>query len=215
MNNEIKKSLQNRNSEIVELIQHLEKQEKNTYSSNPSFATEKAAVFLLLYNEIEGIVFLLFEFLFDNISINVNCFSKLKNNLQNQYRKYNDKLKIKKTEYELLHLDFETYIRDVHIFSGNLDARLIRCLLKDWGIMENFHFANEEKLKDIKDYRNSLAHGERAFKEVGRNYSIQDINCFCVCVYEYLLKLEIIFSNFIEKREYLNEKNLFCNCCTF
>ena len=204
MNNEVYDFLQNRNCEIVELIEHLEKQEEVPYSLNPSFATEKASVFLLLYNEIEGIVYLLFELLFDSISISVDSFSKLKKNLQGQYSKYNDKLKIKISEYDLLHLDFKTYLNNVHIFSGNLDARLIRNLLQNWGIIENFHFPNEVKLKDIKDYRNCLAHGERAFKEVGRNYSVQEISYTSECIHKYLTKMVFIFSNYIEGKEYLD-----------
>ena len=204
MNSEALVFLQNRNCEIVELIQCLENQEKTSFSNNPSFATEKAAVFLLLYNETEGIIYLLFELLFDNIKTNVIDFSKLKNNMKNQYKKYNDKLKTKLSETDLLRLDFEMYLNNVHIFSGNLDARLIRKLLQDWGIIDDFHFPNETKLRDIKDYRNSLAHGDRSFKEVGRNYSIQEISYISGCIYKYLEKVATLFTSFIEKREYCN-----------
>ena len=61
-----------------------------------------------------------------------------------------------------------------------------------------------------KDYRNSLAHGERSFKEVGRGYILDEMKKFCCNTRYYLDKLLIVFFDFIVNKKFLTI-NLECS----
>jgi len=197
----LNKLFQARYSEITELVDKLSEDEYGSLSTNPTITTLKATLFLLYYNLIESIVYAVFETVFDEIYTNCQDFSLLSPYIQRQYQKYNKENNI--PEAELLQLSLKQYSGRVTLFSGNLDARSIRKLFHDWGIVSNFHATGEEKLLDIKSYRNALAHGERAFKEVGRNYTMRDMNEYNQVLYTYLSSLLLNVRYFFENKQYL------------
>ena len=86
--------------------------------------------------------------------------------------------------------------------SGNLDADTIRQICKTHGIQfrtpENCH--GGQKLSQVKDQRNLLAHGTLSFVECGRDFSISDLHETKIEVETFLQE----FINAIEK--YYNEK---------
>lgn len=195
------KLFQARYSEITELVDRLSEDENSPLSTNPTITTLKATLFLLYYNLIESIVYTVFETIFDEIYTNCQDFSLLSPNIQRQYQKYNKESNV--PDAELLQLSLKQYSGRVTLFSGNLDARSIRKLFHDWGIVSDFHTIGEEKLLDIKSYRNALAHGERAFKEVGRNYTMQDMKEYNQVLYTYLSGLLLNVRHFLDNKQYL------------
>ena len=197
----LEKLFRARYSEIKELVDKLSKDENNPLSTNPTITTLKATLFLLYYNLIESIVYATFEAIFDEVLTNCQSFSSLSPCVQKQYKKYDKENNIPETE--LLRLDLKQYSGRVTLFSGNLDARSIRKLFHDWGINSDFHAAGEEKLLDIKSYRNALAHGERAFKEVGRNYTMRDMNEYSQVLYTYMSSLLLNVRYFLDNKQYL------------
>ena len=72
-----------------------------------------------------------------------------------------------------LNIQFEEMIKYYSLYSGNIDAKLVREVLSKYGI--NIPDKSTE-LKTIKDYRNHLAHGERTFEECGREISFQHLS---------------------------------------
>ena len=102
-------------------------------------------------------------------------------------------------------MDFRNYSKRINVFSGNLDARSIRLLLEAWGIWRDFHVDGEEKLLIIKNHRNILAHGEKSFREIGRNYTVLEIEKFSECVFQYLSALIKCFSEYIGHEQYIKQ----------
>lgn len=199
--NDLSKLLDSRYEEIKELILRLYNEEKGAMGYAPTNPTLKATLFLLYYNLMESIVYSIFEILFDEVAVNCSDFNQLDHQLQTQYKKYDKDGTM--AENDLLKLDLSKYSGKITLFSGNIDARAIRTLLKDWGFADNFHATGEEKLRDIRNFRNILAHGERAFKEVGKGYSLNDMEKYGEVTYNYLLQLVIIVNSYFSNKMYL------------
>ena len=197
--NDLSTLLNSRYDEIKELILRLYKDEEGAMGYAPTNPTLKATLFLLYYNLMESIVYSMFEMLFDEVAVNCSDFNQLDPQLQIQYKKYDNNGTM--AENDLLKLDLSKYSGKITLFSGNIDARAIRILLKNWGFADDFHATGEAKLHDIRNFRNILAHGERAFKEVGKGYSLNDMEKYGEATYNYLLQLvRIVNSYFIDKK---------------
>jgi len=76
-------------------------------------------------------------------------------------------------------------------FSGNLDAKKIRKIANELGFEEP---VNGRELLDIKNKRNRLAHGERTFYDIGKDYTVNDIKILSDSVQNFL-------EDFINKAE--------------
>ncbi len=198
---DLSKLLNSRYDEIEELISRLYNDEKEAIGYAPTNPTLKAALFLLYYNLMESIIYSIFEMLFDEVVINCSNFGQLDHQLQIQYKKYDKDGTM--AENDLLKLDLSKYSGKITLFSGNIDARAIRALLKDWGLEDDFHAVDEEKLHDIRNFRNVLAHGERAFKEVGKGYTLNDMKKYGEATYNYLLQLVKIVNSYFSGKMYL------------
>jgi hypothetical protein len=199
--NDVEVILHSRNEEIRELIEELIGEESTTLTPKPTMATLKASLFLLLYNLIESVIYASFELLFDEIRDNCHCFRNLVFEVQSQYKKYDKGNNI--DENDLIKLSFKVYSGRITLFSGNIDARSIRMLLHNWGVTSDFHVDNEEKLRDIKEFRNALAHGEKAFKEIGRNYTLSDMQKYSHVIFNYLFEFVKIFKAYIKNKYYM------------
>lgn len=204
--NDIEVLLNTRYLETKELIEKLYRDESTYLSDNPSNPTLKATLFLVIYNLIESTIYTIFQTLFDEIAVNCSNFSDLQPSLQCQYKRYDKDNNI--NESTLMKLTLKEYSGRVTLFSGNLDAREIRTLLKSWGVAENFHMDGEIKLFDVKRYRNQLAHGERAFKEVGRNFSTREMEIYGESTHDYLVALVEVINNYVSKKGYMVVSNI-------
>ncbi len=70
-------------------------------------------------------------------------------------------------------IGFREMNRLMNLFSGDLDARKIKVITKKLGIP--IKTTKGETLLKIKNIRNKLAHGEKSYTTVARNYTIEDI----------------------------------------
>lgn len=206
---EIKELVADRRTDIDSILQLLSHDDISIHNniSIKGGSALKATIFVMLYNLIEGVIMQSFEKIFDLISNNVSDFSVLNDKLQQLYikpytKRLNDTNKIVEFigKTSILHkLTFEQYSNENELFSGNLDAMKIRTLLKMLGVQYEYHSKNEHKLCEIKNYRNQLAHGEKSYSELGRNYTIRDLIKYRDATFDYING----YINIIEK--YLNE----------
>jgi hypothetical protein len=180
-------------------------------SLNPEFAkTLKANGFLLLYNLVESTMRNAIVAIFDELKNQAISFAQLKPKikmivLQN----------LKKCSPEEIHLQINQISTDIitatfdgeKLFSGNVDARLIKEIAKKYGFSYQTDFAktkNGEKLVDIKDKRNDLAHGVKSFKEVGQGKTIEDLLEIKKEVIEYLRQILENIKTYLDNQEYLD-----------
>ena len=199
--NDLSTLLNSRYDEIKELILRLYKDEEGAMGYAPTNPTLKATLFLLYYNLMESIVYSMFEMLFDEVAVNCSDFNQLDPQLQIQYKKYDNNGTM--AENDLLKLDLSKYSGKITLFSGNIDARAIRTLLKNWGFADDFHATGEAKLHDIRNFRNILAHGERAFKDVGKSLSLSDMQKYGTVTYKYLSQIVSVANLYFEEKKYL------------
>ena len=146
----------------------------------------KSQAILMMYNLIEGTVNKGLEYIFDTIS---------NNNLK--HHELNEHIRIIWMRYFKLHLDdggqnrnrlidFDIFMNDSvdidikkfrkinpnYFSGGSLDSKEIKKILKKFFIDLD---SSEYKLKEIKDNRNFLAHGEKSFTEVSQSETVLDI----------------------------------------
>ena len=84
-------------------------------------------------------------------------------------------------------------------FSGNLDADEIRKLADKIGFEKA---VNGRNLVKIKDKRNRLAHGEQTFYDVGKDFSVGDLNDFKNETFAYLSSIMNNIEKFIIDKNY-------------
>lgn len=94
----------------------------------------------------------------------------------------------------------ETF-RKEKAFSGNVDAQKIRDVAKDYGFQ--LPRAKGENLLTVKSNRNDLAHGDKAFAEVGRDFDVGRLVVIKAEVIEYLEEVLANVSNYISSKSYL------------
>lgn len=216
--NEIEEILVTRINEIrlvLELLNRIE--QTNEIGTTKQTPTIKATLMLMYYNAIESTVYFSIQKIFDDIKDNCDSFYDLTEDIQKIYCAYysspknpehNNIYSLCKKGFDSLHnVTFEEYAKNVTIFSGNLDAKKIRDILRRFGINKNFHVKKEEKLIQIKGIRNKLAHGESSFNEIGRNYSYDDMQKFYDIVSFYLKEFTNIITTYLDRKQYLKQSN--------
>lgn len=165
----------------------------------------KSNTILLFYNLIEGTIVSLMNEYFNELNLNPTKFKNVKPELKKIWLRYKHKsFKTSSTnsnQYiidtigsileELLIIepktirDYENGTRTIVNFdayhaetksneiSGNLDAQKIRSLFNKFGLPQITLSCNS--MLTVKNKRNSLAHGNETFTEVGGNFSIEDL----------------------------------------
>lgn len=210
---EIKALFEERKTDILHTLQLLEEIEKKSTIIKAG-SSLKSSIFIMLYNLIEGVVTQSFVKIFEKISF-VSDFSLLNNDIKLLYlkphptkiRTSSDILKFT-NELSILHKQsFDKYSKESDLFSGNLDARKIRELLvSSLGVKYEYHCVNEERLLMIKNFRNQLAHGERSYSELGRDYLKSDIEKYSNATFDYLDGFIKIIEKYISEEGYLLSK---------
>lgn len=166
------------------------------YDTNPNInitvsTTQKSSFILIMYNLIESTVTKLLSKIHENVLNGQFCYYDLNEDLRKMifvyFNKIFDKQNINKYHLHLesfysminqgtkLSISYKEMIKMYPLFSGNLDAREIRAVLKNKYGFKIENELEEEILKKIREGRNTLAHGESSFEEYGRNLSISDI----------------------------------------
>jgi hypothetical protein len=180
-------------------------------SLNPELAkTLKANGLLLLYNLVESTMRNAIVAIFDELKNQAISFDQLKPEIKMIVLK-----NVKNRSPEEINLRINQISTDIIIatfyskklFSGNVDARLIKKIAQKYGFSYQTDFAktkNGKNLEDIKDKRNDLAHGDKSFKEVGQGKTIEDLLEIKEEVIEYLRQILLNIAIYLENQEYLD-----------
>lgn len=167
--------------------------------------TLKANSFLLLYNLVESTVKNAIEAIFDDLQANRIVFDACRKELRRIML-----LNLKKRDIDKLlplvtnlanDLARVTFSKD-ELFSGNVDARLIRKTALKYGFLEPSKRSGN--LLTVKDNRNDLSHGNKTFGEVGREYDFKRLDSIRKEVTEYLEELIVNIEQYIKSQGYLN-----------
>ena len=179
-------------------------------SLNPELEkTLKANGLLLLYNLVESTMRNAIVAIFDELKNQAISFDQLKPKikmivLQN----------LKNRSPEKIHLQINQISTDIIIatfdgeklFSGNVDARLIKEIAEKYGFSYQTDFAktkNGQNLVVIKRNRNDLAHGIKSFEQVGGYQTLEELLEMKEEVVEYLTQILQNIRDYLDNEEYL------------
>lgn len=135
--------------------------------------TFKANCFILLYNLVESTLANAIEEIFEEIASSNTSLDDCTANIRRIVLKNLRNRSIDKIEPLLNHVATDiigsTFRKD-ELFSGNIDARRVRKVASDYGFAEPTK--DSDQLLTVKSYRNDLAHGDKSFSEVGRDFDV-------------------------------------------
>lgn len=163
----------------------------------------RAGAFLIIYNLIEATARATLEAIYDDMAANRVKFDELNESIRREVvkgfkRNGNADIHANMTD---LPVDFVAASLDVEYhFSGNVDAKLLREVARLYGIViasDKAKTHDGADLLTIKTTRNDLAHGDKTYDEVGREYTSRDLlemgsralaymEAFIACVTSYL-----------------------------
>ncbi|CRM05842.1 hypothetical protein [Pseudomonas sp. 24 E 1] len=181
----------------------------------------RAAVVLSLYNIIEAAITQTLARLHDVINTSKVNYNNLNQNLKDLALVYFYKHKAKRANIhdslEVLHhtvdlirgkgffsIDYKEMTESYQLYSGNLDARIIRKVMGKYGI--EISKTHGGKLQVIKDGRNALAHGNKSFEEFGRDVALQSLLIYYSDVEKFLAEIMQESSSFINNKNYRLKK---------
>lgn len=219
----IRNKLNDRNSEIEKLIRLIDASERASSGIMSGYSDVridlKAAVIVMLYNQIESIITDVLTKIHDTALNGVYRYSQLSFELKKIIERYFFS-KIKKendgnvmetlachseviSDRKCVELQFKTMSESTQLFSGNLDSKEIKRIMNIYGI----HLINGcTELQTIKKYRNQLAHGEASFEEVGRQFTNQQLANMRIKVFQFLSEVIRNMEEFIENTKYLKDE---------
>ena len=204
--NEVKQILSDRKKEIELYLIHLSNIEND--ADKTLYKVMKANTLLMLYNLIEAVVSNSINSIRNSIYIDQSVkFDSLKEQIKIQIIKdlkknISPESFVKQTlkiSNDIIKLSF----KKENISNGNIDLDKIKDLSKIYDFKINDSDYNEtrhgETITDIKGKRNDLAHGTYSFSEIGKNYTLEDIQKisnqtikylnFIICNIEYYIVL--------------------------
>ncbi|MEG3931890.1 MULTISPECIES: MAE_28990/MAE_18760 family HEPN-like nuclease [unclassified Microcoleus] len=179
-------------------------------SLDPELAkTLRANGFLLLYNLVESTMRNAIEAIFEEFKNKAISFDDLKpkikivvlQNLKNRSPK-KIHLTINQISTDIITATFERE----ELFSGNVDARLIKEIAEKYGFSYQTDFTktkNGKNLVVVKSNRNDLAHGIKSFEEVGQDQAIEELLEIKEEVVEYLTQILENIRDYLDNEEYL------------
>ncbi len=145
----------------------------------------KANGFLLLYNLIEATIKTSIDEIFITIHSSNITFKSLTENLkslwinqeikdlkENTFNVATLRTKVMNISESILKSELTLFKSECINISGNIDAKKIREVAKQFGYNEP---KNGGGLLTIKNKRNHLAHGEYTFAEIGKDYTVGDL----------------------------------------
>lgn len=171
----------------------------------------KANGFLLLYNLVEA-----------TISNSIQAIFNAMHSSNITYKELTEKIRrmwIKQETTKTLHIDallkmsnkvvednILSFTKDCVNISGNIDAQKIREISEQFGCRQ---IPDGRDLFIIKEKRNKLAHGEYTFTDIGKDYSVSDLENFKESVKFYLTQVMDEIENFINKNGYSTTKSTY------
>lgn len=169
--------------------------------------------FLLLYNLIEATVRSSISEIYVEVKDNGITFGELSENLKKIWiEQKTDNLKEGNFKQDTLNKQVSgiaesvlkketiTFFEENLDFSGNLDAQKVRDLADKFGFDAP---RDGRSLVTIKNKRNRLAHGESTFSEIGRDYTVKDLDKFKIETFDFLSDAINKIENFIVNKRYV------------
>lgn len=164
----------------------------------------KANGFLLLYNLVESTIRKSLDAILFSIHTSSVTFDSLSEELRKLWIKQEGKnantKKIIEIANKILDKEFLFFEKDCVDISGNIDAQKIREILRQLGGNE---IKDGRYLKEIKDKRNNLAHGDFSFSEIGKDYTVKDLIKYKDETRDYLLKVLAEIELYINSKKFL------------
>lgn len=166
-----------RSEEIERYLNYLLALEVKTEVDVSLMATMKASAMLMIYNLMESTVTSAIESIYDHLRDKKIRFTAVKDQLKIMVLKgakaRNPRKLVEKMKERALDLAVAAFERD-EIFSGNVDARMIREVWSEYGISMTDSY-EAAVLLEIKSARNDLAHGTKSFAELGKSLTVTDL----------------------------------------
>ena len=175
--------------------------------------TLKASGFLLLYNLVESTMRNAIEIIFDELSSQGISFDEVRPEIKKIILKNIKKCNPDKILFNITAISVDIVAAGFDkedLFSGNIDAKLIKGLAKDYGFSYKTNptkTGNGSDLLTIKSNRNDLAHGIKSFSEVGREKSADELLKIKHKVIIYLKEILINLDNYLLNKDYLHSQN--------
>jgi hypothetical protein len=164
--------------------------------------------FLILYNLIESSVRNSILAIYEKIKEDEVNYIILSSNLKKIWLQKKTKNLNKNNLEEIIMSVIENEVialtnDDINI-SGNIDAEKIRGLAKEIGFEKSKNEKNGQNLVTIKNKRNGLAHGNYTFYDVGKDYTVKDLNSYKQETFDYLSDVINNIEKFINEKKYLS-----------
>jgi MAE_28990/MAE_18760-like HEPN len=171
------------------------------------FKTLKANLFLLLYNLVESTVKNAIEAIFDEfksqgVSFD-DCREEVRRIVLANLKKHNVGKILPRLSTMSVDVVVATFIKN-ELFSGNVDGRRIREVATEYGFVTPNKKSDE--LLTVKTHRNDLAHGNKSFADVGRDFDLVRLKDIQGEVLAFLQELLANVASYITTRAYLAPK---------
>lgn len=171
--------------------------------------TLKANGFILLYNLVESTMKNAIEAVFDEFRVKGvsfdDCREEVRQIVLSNLKAHNpDKVFIALTPLAQKVLT-ETF-RKEKAFAGNVDAKKIREVARDYGFQPPL--AKSGNLLTVKSLRNDLAHGDKSFAEVGKDFGVERLDEIKTEVLEYLSEVLANVTVYLQNQDYLATRSV-------
>jgi hypothetical protein len=173
--------------------------------------TLKGAVFLLLYNLIESTMREAVSAIHDSISSSNHGYDDIRTELQKELwrRARNNNIHlddiVSKTSGGVS-LNFHTAtFNEKDLFSGNITRAEIKKIAKIYGFTERTDArktAKGERLTEVKNNRNDLAHGNKTFSDVGSVNTISELEDLYSTIINYIYEIVDNIMECVDNKQY-------------
>jgi hypothetical protein len=169
------------------------------------FKTLKANGFMLLYNLVESTLKNAIEAIYDEFKSRAvsfdSCLEKVRNIVLTNVKRRSVDDMLPNLSSISVDIVVATFRKD-ELFSGNVDGRRVREVADSYGFRRPAK--RSDKLLTVKAIRNDLAHGNKSFAEVGRNYDIEELEEIQTEIITFLEELLANVADYITTRAYLS-----------
>lgn len=181
----------------------------NTSSDKELNKILRSNLILMLYNLVESSISNAIEEIHNNMHVNNTTFDSLNTELK--------KVLIKQLKNNINPYDFVISINNLaidivkrcfqkrKISNGNIDNKTISKLGREYGFDVNTTYAttkNGKCLGEIRGRRNDLAHGTFSFTEIGKEYTIEDLERMKDETVNYLTEILSNINTYLTNQQY-------------
>jgi hypothetical protein len=204
---DVSADFEKRLEEVKEYVKYLENLEKISGMSPTLMATMKASTMLMMYNVVESTMTSAVESIFLDIQNAQTSFDSIKDKVKvvvlNNVKKRNSEALVTKMRDESTGLSVASFRRN-EVFSGNVDLKKIKEILKNFGMVLRVPSAGLV-MDEVKHARNELAHGYSSFVETGRNLSADDLSKKVVDMEKILRQVVVMVNQYAANKAYLDQ----------